>query len=93
MLRKVDLGRDERAVSTTTTDRRVTLQSGETLRYDALLLATKARPRRIDQPSAPGPKFHYLRNFAHAQTMSASIRTGNDVVIIGLKVAASLASR
>jgi apoptosis-inducing factor 3 len=78
--------------------RSVALESGESLTYDKLLLATGAEPIR---PSAPGfdqPHVHTLRSMKDAERVIADV-TSDDIVavigssFIGLEAAASLRHR
>ena len=74
----------------------VTLDTGDTVGYDKLLLALGATPRRIDLPGADLPGVHYLRSQADVAAIRAHCTRGQKVVIIGggyigLEVAATLA--
>lgn len=87
------LGR--RAVAIDRAGRRVALDDGVTLPYDALVLATGARPRRLSLPGADLAGVHYLRTAADADALRAAARPGARAVIvgggyIGLEVAATL---
>ena len=73
----------------------VTLDDGRTLDYDALLLATGSRARRLDLPGATLAGVHALRTLADVETIRAAARPGARAVIvgggyIGLETAASL---
>ncbi|AXG77713.1 NAD(P)/FAD-dependent oxidoreductase [Streptomyces paludis] len=77
---------------------RVLLGDGTSLRYDKLLLATGAEPRRLDIPGTELAGVHHLRRLAHAdrlrQVLSALGRDNGHLVIagagwIGLEVAAA----
>ncbi|HLX89774.1 MAG TPA: FAD-dependent oxidoreductase, partial [Acidimicrobiales bacterium] len=61
----------------------VTLAGGERLRYDALLLATGAEPRRLTVPGADLTGVHYLRTVADADALRTSIKASPPVVVIG----------
>ncbi|GAA2671920.1 NAD(P)/FAD-dependent oxidoreductase [Streptomyces lunalinharesii] len=76
----------------------VRLADGTSVRYDRLLLATGAEPRRLDVPGAGVAGIHQLRNLAHAEQLREVLaKTGRDqghLVIagagwIGLEVAAA----
>ncbi|GAC1322255.1 MAG: FAD-dependent oxidoreductase [Thermoleophilaceae bacterium] len=72
----------------------ITLGDGESLRFDRLLLATGARPRRLDIPGADLDGVHYLRAVEDSDAIRAGLsETGRLVVIgagwIGAEVAAS----
>lgn len=87
------LGR--RAVALDREARQVTLDDGSVLPYDALVIATGARPRRLSLPGADLAGIHYLRGVADADALRADARPGTRAVIvgggyIGLEVAATL---
>ena len=69
----------------------VTLEDGERLDADAVLLATGGRPRRM--PGPPSDRVLYLRRVADADRIRHVIRSGRLVVVgagfIGAEVAAS----
>ncbi|MEV7424423.1 FAD-dependent oxidoreductase [Streptomyces sp. NPDC091212] len=76
----------------------VLLGDGTSLRYDKLLLATGAEPRRLDIPGTDLAGVHHLRRLAHAdrlrQVLAALGRDNGHLVIagagwIGLEVAAA----
>jgi 3-phenylpropionate/trans-cinnamate dioxygenase ferredoxin reductase subunit len=72
--------------------RTVSLDNGESLAYDALLLATGASPRVPDLPGADTA--HYVRTITDSERLKAALETGGRVAIvgggwIGLEVAAA----
>src|SRR3954447_23462542 len=73
----------------------VELEGGERLRYDRLLLATGAEPRRVSVPGADLDGVHYLRDLHDEDTLAALLAKGSGraAVIgagwIGSEVAAS----
>jgi NADPH-dependent 2,4-dienoyl-CoA reductase/sulfur reductase-like enzyme len=80
----VDLGR-----------RVVMLTTGEALRYEKLLLATGARPRRLEVPGADRDEIFTLRTVADSAAIRDAARTAARAVVvgggfIGMEVAASL---
>ncbi len=94
----IDLRCGRRAQTLEPTARRVTLDDGTTLSYDALLLATGADPIRLDGPGMDLPHVRYLRTLADSEALiAASAHAKRAVVIgasfIGLEVAASLRAR
>jgi apoptosis-inducing factor 3 len=78
--------------------RRLTLKSGRTLNFGALLLATGARPRELDIPGANLGHVHVLRTLADSRAIIAALAGKKSAVVIGasfigLEVAASLRQR
>ncbi|MFD0373484.1 NAD(P)/FAD-dependent oxidoreductase [Streptomyces sp. NPDC059071] len=78
--------------------RTVRLGDGTVIRYDKLLLATGAEPRRLDVPGTTLAGVHHLRRLAHSERLRDELRAlGRDnghLVIagagwIGLEVAAA----
>ena len=61
----------------------VACASGEILGYDKLLLATGARPRRLDVPGADLPGVHCLRTIADANAIGTDLRPSRRLVIVG----------
>lgn len=64
--------------------RSVQLSSGPALRYDALLLATGASPRRLPVPGADLPGVVSLRTMEDSEDLQARIRAASHVVVIGV---------
>ena len=74
--------------------KRVFLQDGEVLSYDALILATGARARRLALPGGEMARTLELRTAADAEMLKAAIAPGKRLAIVGggyvgLEVAAS----
>lgn len=63
--------------------RTVRLNDGQSLHYDAALLATGGTPRPLELPGAELPQVFVLRSKAHAQHILASAKPGQKAVIIG----------
>jgi len=79
-------------------ERHLRLDDGQVLPYDALLLATGSRPRRLLAPGSDLAGVHYLRTIADADRIRAESSAGRRVVIIGggyigLEVAATACER
>jgi 3-phenylpropionate/trans-cinnamate dioxygenase ferredoxin reductase subunit len=79
-------------------ERHVRLDDGLALPYDALLLATGSRPRRLLAPGSELAGVHYLRTIADADRIRAECAAGGRLVIIGggyigLEVAATARER
>ena len=66
---------------------RLTLESGETLPYAKLLLATGASPRRLPVPGADLDGVRYLRTLADSDRLLADLSGGGRrVVIVGRRL-------
>ena len=81
-----------------TGSREVTLDGGETLRYDRLLLATGAEPRRLPIPGADLDGVLYLRTVPDSDRIRERLDRGGSLVVvgagwIGAEVAASARQR
>jgi len=73
----------------------VTLDSGEQLGYQKVLIATGGRNRRLKIPGADLPGIHYLRTVAECDAIKQEAAPGRRAVIVGMgfigsEVAASL---
>ncbi|MEO7805626.1 MAG: FAD-dependent oxidoreductase [Steroidobacteraceae bacterium] len=89
---------DDPGVSLDPVDKTLALRSGQTLSYDALLLATGAEPSRLPIPGATLPHVFTLRSLADANAIIAAAQGARRVVVvgssfIGLEVAAALRAR
>ena len=78
--------------------RMIRLESGETLPYSRLLLATGARPRQLKVPGSDTVHVHYLRTHKDAEVLQQACGTARRALIIGggfigLELAASLRKR
>ena len=86
-----------RGVTVTSIDRaahRVTLEDGQLVPYDRLLITTGASPRRLNIPGADLDGVRYLRTVGDSERLAAALRGGGQVVIagagwIGLETAAA----
>jgi 3-phenylpropionate/trans-cinnamate dioxygenase ferredoxin reductase subunit len=63
--------------------RDVVLAGGERLRFDRLLLATGAEPRRLGIPGAELGGVHYLRTAEDSGALRARLDAGGHVVVVG----------
>ena len=63
--------------------RRLVLDDGEPLAFDAAVLATGAAPRRLTVPGAALAGIHYLRTMADAGRLAAAIRAAGRVAVVG----------
>jgi NADPH-dependent 2,4-dienoyl-CoA reductase/sulfur reductase-like enzyme len=91
----VDLRMGTTAVGLELSTRTVSLDSGERLRYDALLLATGSSPNALDAPGHDLDGVHYLRTIENSESLASVLKgEGKRVVVIGsgwigMEVAAS----
>jgi 3-phenylpropionate/trans-cinnamate dioxygenase ferredoxin reductase component len=90
----VDLRRGTTVTSIDRSSHRVTLDGGESVPYEKLLISTGASPRRLDIPGSDLDGVHYLRTVGDSERLSAALRSGGQVVIagggwIGLETAAA----
>jgi 3-phenylpropionate/trans-cinnamate dioxygenase ferredoxin reductase subunit len=91
----IELRTDTRVERVDTKGRAVGLVDGQRVRYDKLLLATGAEPRRLSIPGAGLDGVHYLRDLADADAIAARLAKGSGKVVvigagwIGAEVAAS----
>ena len=75
-----------------------TLSNGETVAFDACLIATGGTPRRLPVPGADLDGVHVLRSWADAESVTADLADGARVVVvggsfIGMESASSLTAR
>ena len=76
----------------------VRFADGETVTYDACLVATGGAPRRLDVPGADLPGVHLLRSLADAHALVEAAEGAHTAVIIGgsfigMETASSLTDR
>lgn len=93
----IELRLNTRAVGVDPAAHTVRLDDGSTLRYDKLLLASGAEPRRLSVPGADLAGVYTLRSLADADAIIQAAQTRKRAVIvgasfIGMEVAASLGS-
>ena len=94
----IELLRGKRIVRLDTAARHVVTDSGDTVGYSALLLATGSSPVKLPVPGADLPSVHYLRTLADSKAIITAAMSGKRAVVIGasfigLEVAASLRQR
>jgi 3-phenylpropionate/trans-cinnamate dioxygenase ferredoxin reductase subunit len=94
----IELRLGRTAVSLDTTTSLLTLDDGEPLRYDRLLLATGAEPRRLEIPGAELDGVMYLRRVEDSDALRGRLDRGGALVVvgagwIGAEVAASARQR
>ena len=94
----MDLIPDDPAVRVSPAEHKVSLRSGRTLGYGALLLATGAERRSLPIEGADLPHVHRLRTLADSKAIIAKAQRARKCAVIGssfigLEVAASLRHR
>jgi 3-phenylpropionate/trans-cinnamate dioxygenase ferredoxin reductase subunit len=62
---------------------KVVLTTDQQLRFDRLLLATGAAPRRLTVPGADLDGVHYLRNLRDADALRERLAAGGGAVVVG----------
>jgi len=95
---KIDLLLRSRVSSLDAKSRSISLASGKTLEFGALLLATGADPVHVPIEGANQSQLFYLRTFADSKAILAKAESAKRVVVIGasfigLEVSASLRAR
>jgi 3-phenylpropionate/trans-cinnamate dioxygenase ferredoxin reductase component len=79
----VELRAGRRATALDASAREVELDDGERLRYDRLLLATGAEPRRLSIPGADLDGVLYLRTVGDSDAIRERLDKGGSVVVVG----------
>jgi 3-phenylpropionate/trans-cinnamate dioxygenase ferredoxin reductase subunit len=95
---RIELELDRRVAGLDVSNGEVALDDGERLRYDRLLLATGAEPRRLPVPGAELEGVLYLRSVEDSDALRERLDRGGTVVVvgagwIGAEVAASARQR
>lgn len=95
---EIELRLGRTAVGLDPSDRELELDDGQRLRYDRLLLATGARPRKLPIPGAELEGVLYLRDVEDSDLLRERLDRGGTVVVvgagwIGAEVAASARQR
>jgi 3-phenylpropionate/trans-cinnamate dioxygenase ferredoxin reductase subunit len=79
----IELRLERRALDLEVAASELTLDDGERLRYDRLLLTTGAEPRRLSVPGADLEGVLYLRSVGDSDALRARLDRGGAVVVIG----------
>jgi NADPH-dependent 2,4-dienoyl-CoA reductase/sulfur reductase-like enzyme/nitrite reductase/ring-hydroxylating ferredoxin subunit len=95
---KIEVLTGRRVAGLDTRRKTVALESGETLAFDKVLLATGGTPRRPRESRAGGASCFSLRSLADARVIAAALEHARSVVIIGagfigMELAGSLCER
>ncbi len=80
---KVDLVLSTRATGIDRTTRKVDLENGGHLDYDALIIATGSRPRLLPIEGADLDQVHELRSLADVERIRPQMVAGRSIVIVG----------
>ncbi|MDQ1571748.1 MAG: 3-phenylpropionate/trans-cinnamate dioxygenase ferredoxin reductase component [Actinomycetota bacterium] len=92
---RIDFRANTTAVDLDTGNHELTLDSGQKLGYDKLLLATGSSPRILTVPGADLAGVHYLRTLDDSEALREKLSTGGQRVVligsgwIGMELAAS----
>jgi 3-phenylpropionate/trans-cinnamate dioxygenase ferredoxin reductase component len=79
----IELRLGRTAVHLDTSARELTLDDGERLHYDRLLIATGAEPRRLTIPGSELAGVMYLRSVEDSDALRARLDRGGAVVVVG----------
>jgi len=80
---RIELRLGRTAVGLDTSAGVLTLDDGEELSYDRLLLTTGAEPRRLEIPGAGLDGVHYLRTFGDSDALRERLDRGGALVVVG----------
>ena len=79
--RNIDLKLSTSATAIDTTAKTVTLDNGEALAYEHLLISTGSRPRKLSIEGSDLPGIHYLRTMDDVDGLRDGMREGANLVI------------
>lgn len=82
----IELELGVRATALDPRERRVSLADGRQLAYDAAIIATGARVRRLSCPGAELEGVHYVRTLADMRRLREELKPGRRAVVIGAGV-------
>jgi 3-phenylpropionate/trans-cinnamate dioxygenase ferredoxin reductase subunit len=80
---EIELRLGRMAIDMNASLKEVALDDGERLRYDGLLLATGAEPRRLAIPGGELDGVHYLRSVDDSDALRERLDRGGAIVVIG----------
>ena len=81
--KNVDLKLNTTATAINRENKTVSLDNGETLGYDKLIISTGSRPRKLSIEGSDLPGIHYLRTIADVDAIRAEMAPGKSLVIVG----------
>lgn len=79
----IDFRANTRVVEIDRSERNITLETGEVIKYGALIIATGARVRHLELPGASLKNCHYIRTLADSRLLRDRLVEGCRVIIIG----------
>jgi NADPH-dependent 2,4-dienoyl-CoA reductase/sulfur reductase-like enzyme/nitrite reductase/ring-hydroxylating ferredoxin subunit len=96
--RRIELHLGARVTALDPQAKTVTLSEGQSLKYEALILATGSEPVRLPLPGSDRPHVHYLRTLADSRAIIEKAKEAKQAVVvgasfIGLEAAAALRAR
>jgi 3-phenylpropionate/trans-cinnamate dioxygenase ferredoxin reductase component len=80
---EIELRLGQTAVNLDAGRRQLTLDSGERVEFDRLLLATGAQPRRLGIPGSELEGIHYLRSLDDSDALRRRLDDGGRLLVIG----------
>lgn len=80
---QIDLRLSTTVVALDTVAKEATLDGGERLHYDSLLIATGSRPKHLGVPGAGLNGVHYLRTLADSVALHLAIENANRAIVVG----------
>ena len=80
---KISVYLQTRVVSIDRNARRVTTESGDTFPYDALVIATGGRPRKLGVQGADLASVHYLRGIGDINNIREDVAKSRRIAIVG----------
>ena len=81
--KNIDLKTNTRVESIDPQGKSVTTDSGETIVYEKLLIATGSRPRKLSIAGSDLQGIHYLRTISDVDAIRDSMSTAKNIVIVG----------
>lgn len=94
----IEICREKEAVSVDATAKKITFKDGDDIRYDSLLIATGAIPRKLTFQPETLENIFLLRGFSNSDAIIAAAEKGKRAVVIGasfigMETASSLKAR
>jgi 3-phenylpropionate/trans-cinnamate dioxygenase ferredoxin reductase component len=80
---EVELITGREATGLDVADRKITLDDGQSIDYDRLLLTTGAEPRRLSVPGSELDGIHYLRTLDDCEALRQRLGSGGRVAVVG----------